>query len=298
MDEEAVARLYRLVLRREPDPEARAAIAARLGKGTLSEAGLLAELVASDEFARVRALDDGIALATQARLAGERPHELVGPAGTDERVIEVPWVLARYRGEPRVLDVGSANGEPAYLAALAAAATEPALGIDLAEANVPGLRMLVGDVRRLPVEASSIDVILCISTLEHVGGDQEIYGVDAERGESGIAEALAEFHRVLSPAGRALVTVPCGAPEDHGWFVQHDRDGWNRLFAEADLYVYDQELYVAGPDGWRAGEDDSAAYGVRGPAASAVLCTELHPGRRRHLAARKLRALVTLPSRG
>ncbi len=30
-------------------------------------------------------------------------------AGSDERVIEIPWVLSRYRGEARVLDVGSAR---------------------------------------------------------------------------------------------------------------------------------------------------------------------------------------------
>jgi hypothetical protein len=39
--------LYRFVLRREPDPEARRQAAARLDAGTLSRAGLLAELVAS-----------------------------------------------------------------------------------------------------------------------------------------------------------------------------------------------------------------------------------------------------------
>jgi SAM-dependent methyltransferase len=294
MDEESVARLYRLALRREPDAEALAAARSRIDAGTLSSSGLLAELVESDEFARVRAIDDGIALATRARVAGERPHALTAPAGTDERVIEIPWVLARYRGEPRVLDLGSANGEPAYLEALAAAAPAEPLGVDLVEAHVPGLRTLVGDLRRLPLDSGSIDVVLCISTLEHVGADQEIYGVEAERDGSGIAAALAEVRRVLAPSGRALVTVPCGADEDHGWFVQHDREGWNRLFAAADLYIHDQELYVAGPGGWRAGDDDTAAYGARGPAASAVLCSELHPGRLRHLALRSARRLVTL----
>jgi len=47
MTEGLVDDLYRFVLRREPDPEARRQAAARLDEGTLSRAGLLAELVAS-----------------------------------------------------------------------------------------------------------------------------------------------------------------------------------------------------------------------------------------------------------
>ena len=97
---------------------------------------------------------------------------------------------------------------------------------------------------------------------------------------------------MLARRGYALVTVPCGAEQDHGWFVQLDREGWNRLFEAADLFVSDQELYVLGRDGWRAGDDDRAAYGERGPAASAVLCSELHPGRLRHAAATRAHELL------
>ena len=59
-----------------------------------------------DWWIRVRVLDDAVAWATAQRAADERPRNLVAPAGTDERPIEIPWCLARYRGEPRLLDVG------------------------------------------------------------------------------------------------------------------------------------------------------------------------------------------------
>jgi SAM-dependent methyltransferase len=284
-----VDELYRLVLGRLPDEEARREATARLAAGTLSRAGLLAELVASAEFVRVRALEDGIALARVARARGERPHVLTAPASADERAIEIPWVLSRYRGEPRVLDVGSANAERVYLEALVEAAPT-VVGLDPAEAAVPGVRVEVGDLRRLPYGDRSLDVVLCVSTLEHVGADNAGYGV--ARGAGGIPEALAELRRVLSRDGYALVTVPCGAEQELGWFVQHGRAGWNRLFANADLFVVDQELYVLGEDGWHAGEDDRAAYGERGPAASAVLCSELHPGRRRHGTRRRVARML------
>src|SRR5205823_5620085 len=155
-----------------------------------------------------------------------------------------------------------------------------------------GLRTEVGDLRRLQFPDRSFDAVLCVSTLEHVGSSQHPYGIEADSTWGGVPEALAEIRRVLTRRGYALVTVPCGAEQDHGWFVQHDREGWNRLFDEADLFVADQELYVLGPEGWRDGDDDGAAYGERGPGASAVLCSELHPGFFRHrLTSRAAQAL-------
>jgi SAM-dependent methyltransferase len=165
------------------------------------------------------------------------------------------------------------------------------VGIDLAPARVAGLRLERADLRDLPFARRSFDAVCCISTLEHVGSSQEPYGIDDGAAAGGVPEALAEIRRVLARGGRALVTVPCGAEQDHGWFVQHRRDAWNRLFARAGFYVSEQELYVLGADGWHAGEDDGAGYGERGPAASAVLCSELRPGRRRHAVAALARRL-------
>jgi SAM-dependent methyltransferase len=287
---EAIDALYRAALRRPADSHSRSEAERRLAAGELTLSDLLVQLVASEEFARLQALDSAIAFARKARANGERPHELTAPVATDERLIEIPWVLARYRGEPRVLDLGSAHAEQTYLDALLEAAPG-AIGVDIAPADIRGLELRAGDLRRLPFVNRSFDVVFCISTLEHVGSSQEPYGVVADSETGGIPEALDEIRRVLAPRGYALVTVPCGRTEDHGWFVQRDRAGWNDLYAAADLYVSDQELYVLGSDGWRAGEDDRLAYGERGPGASAVLCSELHPGRLRHEAARSAHRL-------
>src|SRR5205085_340655 len=81
---------------------------------------------------------------------------LEAPPGTDERAIEIPWALARVRPGDRVLDVGTANAEPAYLAALLARASH-VVGVDLAQADVPGIRTVVADVRDLPFEDGAFD---------------------------------------------------------------------------------------------------------------------------------------------
>ena len=116
-DEDFVDAVFALVLRRDAEPEARERALAKLREGTLSRATLVHELADAPEFERIRLLDDGIAFARGARERGERPRWLQGPPGTDERVVEIPWVLSRLAGN-RALEVGYAFAEPPYLAAL------------------------------------------------------------------------------------------------------------------------------------------------------------------------------------
>jgi len=287
-DEEFVDGLFGFVLRRAPDAEARERALAKLADGTSSRATLLEELVRSDEFERVRLLDDGISFARAARTNRERPRRLQGPPGTDERVIEIPWVLARLR-PGSVLEVGYAFAEPAYLAALVDAKPERLLGADLAEAEVPGMETVKADVRALPFAPGELDQALLVSTLEHIGADNERYGLSdaSDTAHDGMHAALSEIRRVLRPEGSLLVTVPLGEPGDYGWFRQLDARGWTKLFTRAGFFVEEQELYELTEEGWRAAPTFDATgvrYGERGPAASAVLCAELSPHRLRRLA--------------
>jgi SAM-dependent methyltransferase len=272
--EELVRRLYRLCLRRDPEPDALQHAVTKLTDGTLSRATLIRDISTSEEFESVRVLDDAVAFAAWARANGERPRELEAPPGTDERAIEISWCLSRYRGEPRVLDVGYAFAKPAYLAALANLGAPGLVAVDIVEAVVPGVKPILADVRSLPLERKSFDVVFCISTLEHVGAGDDRYGPGLASG--GIDEALRELRRV---GGRVLVTVPCGKPGDYGWFVQDEPNGWRARFRAAGFLVFEDELYGLTSEGWRAAESVAAGvrYGERGPGASAVLCAELHP---------------------
>jgi SAM-dependent methyltransferase len=282
-------RAWRLILHREPDDDA----AGRLERGEVSRARLVRELVESREFERVELLDDGLARARAERLKEGRPRELLAPAWADERAIELPWTLARYRGERRVLDIGYAFAEPAYLEGLAALGAAELVGVDLAEAEVPGLRPVVADVRELPFESGSFDVAFCISTLEHVGRDNAVYSVDAPREEDGDAAALRELHRVLAKDGRLLVSVPTGERDDQGWQLQRTPEDWVGVFEDAGFVVYEDELYIRTPEGWRTatvGEVRGTRYGEH--TAGAVLLAELHPssaGERLRLAVRDAR---------
>ena len=285
-DEEFVEAAFRLVLRRPPDAEARTRALAKLAEGTLSRATLVHELASSEEFVRVRELDDAVALGLGARARGERIRWLQAPAGTDERVVEIPWVLSRVRPSGRVLEVGYAFAEPAYLAGLLRAGLE-LVGADLATREVEGMEGVEADVRELPFSDRSFDQVLLVSTLEHVGADNTVYGLAAESDRGARVEALRELRRVLRRDGSLLVTVPLGEPGDHGWFRQEDGRGWSRLYARGGFFVEEVEAYELLPEGWRAAPEfraEGVRYGERGPAASAVLCADLRPGRLRRLA--------------
>ena len=285
-DADFVERAFRDILRRPADDEARERALTKLADGTLSRATFLHELATAPEAARVRQLDDAIALGLAARARGEPLTWLQAPAGTDERVIEVPWVLSRLLPSGRVLEVGYAFAEAPYLAALLRSGVE-LVGVDLAGRDVEGMERVQADVRDLPLPDASVDQALLVSTLEHVGADNSGYGLEAEEAPASRADALRELGRVLRPRARLLVTVPLGEPGDHGWFRLDDVAGWNGLFASAGLFVEEQEAYELTADGWRAAPGfraEGVGYGDHGPAASAVLCTALSAGRLRRLA--------------
>jgi hypothetical protein len=173
-----------------------------------------------------------------------------------------------------VLDVGYAFAEPAYLRGLASLGARELVGVDLAEAEVAGLRPVVADVRELPFENDSFDLAFCISTLEHVGRDNRIYSVDAPRDTNGDTDALRELGRVAS---RLLVSVPTGVREDHGWQLQRTPDEWIELFEHAGFLVFEDELYVRDNGGWRTGTPSEAREARYARSAGAVLLAELRP---------------------
>src|SRR5205807_1760497 len=122
-----------------------------------------------------------------------------------------------------------------------------------------------------PFPDASFDQVLLVSTLEHIGADNSVYGLEEEGETDGLARlaALRSLARVLRRDGALLVTVPVGEPGDYGWFCQEDEAGWMRLYARAGFFVEERESYELTPEGWRATPDfdpTGVRYGERGPA--------------------------------
>jgi methyltransferase family protein len=281
--------LWQRVLRRPIEPAEREETEARLLAG-MSRSSLLQELATSAEFEHLRRLDDAVAWAAAQRRAGARPRNIEAVPGVDERPIEIPWCLARYAGEERVLDVGYAFAEPMYLEGLTALGAPELVGVDLVEAAVPGLRSVQADLRSLPFRDGEFGLAIAISTLEHVGRDNTQYGL-ADESDDSLDAALRELRRVSE---RLLVTVPTGDGEMLPEQAVYPPADWVARFEAAGFVVWEDELYELRDDGWRSvpALSPGLRYGARGPGASAVLCAELRPrttGARLRLAVRDRR---------
>jgi SAM-dependent methyltransferase len=201
-------------------------------------------------------------------------------AGMTERVIEIPWVISRIRGERSVLDVGTVWALPVYLDAIRAAGVTDLWGVDLVAKPVSGFRMVQADVRALPFDDASFGLVTCISTLEHIGLDVSGYGGLAENERAGDVLALRELARVLAPRGRLLITVPFGRRQQLHWLRQYDQAAWDYLVSQTNLQTSALSYYRYGDvRGWRRvfppDLPDRGFQEVGAPNATGVLCAEL-----------------------
>jgi SAM-dependent methyltransferase len=275
-----VEHAYTTILNRNPSSEEIDLWCAELSSGRRSRGDVLEAFTSSPEAREKSAIE----LAVRQGVEQER-WSIRGEArwpGCSERVVEIPWVLSRCRGARRLLDVGYANASPSYLAALTdsdAMRVGRIYGIDLVGRSVPGLRGAIGNVCVLPLRSRTFDVVTCISTLEHVGADNRRYGVRDDAGSGTAADALAEIARVLAPAGRLLVTIPFGAYENHGWFVQHSERTWLDLVGASDFAIDEHSAFRHTDEGWvdvpHVDEMADLHYADGVPGATGVLCSVL-----------------------
>jgi SAM-dependent methyltransferase len=214
--------------------------------------------------------------ATIGRLATSTEPLAGAGEGLSERVIEIPWVireLASAGGHLRVLDIGTAFAPDAYRWLLVRLDHTVEV-VDLASADLPGIKSHVADVRSLPFASASFDVATCISTLEHIGLDNDHYGI--ESGGDGDVQALRELGRV---ARKVLVTVPAGCDANMGWQRQYSPATFRRTAEQAGLTVERLDVFAHEPgSGWTPAEEASVAnrtYGKGAVAAAASICAEL-----------------------
>jgi SAM-dependent methyltransferase len=183
--------------------------------------------------------------------------------GFDERVVEFPWLFAQGLGG-RVLDAGSAlNHEHILEHALPRVDDLHVVTLAPEPLAFPerGVSYVFADVRDLPYRNGYFDTVVSVSTLEHIGMDNTLYGVAQGRAadpERELLRAANELVRVTAPGGHILVTVPYGQREDHGRLRQFDHADVDALIAglggepSVTVFAYDG-------DGWQVSDLDRAA---------------------------------------
>jgi O-antigen biosynthesis protein len=157
---------------------------------------------------------------TELRATGERfvPHAQHGELVHAEHLVRYR-LAAQLAPSRRVLDV--ACGEGYGTALLAARGARSAVGVDVDEPTITHARLnhreaefVLGDVRELPFEDATFELVVSFETIEHVP--------NAER-------ALVELKRVTAEDGLLLVSTP----NKHQYLVEnefHEREFFHEEF--------------------------------------------------------------------
>jgi len=192
----------------------------------------------------------------------ERAHpERFDPDELGGRLIDVEhraryWWATQVASGKDVLDAASGTGYGSQMLMTAGARSVSAVDLDAEAVEMTARRLgdsavvARADIRELPFDADSFDLVVCWEAIEHV-----------DRGE----RAVAEFHRVLRPGGLALVSSPNPAvyPDGNEHHVHEYRPGELRdLLAQrfAHVATYRQHAWLASvvesgvrPDGAESG---------------------------------------------
>lgn len=216
----------------------------------------------------------------------------------DERVVEYPWLFSRLSADREMmLDAGSVlNFE--FLLELPILENKTIVIYTLEPEGVvskASVSYIYGDLRQTILRDNLFDVIVCISTLEHVGMDNTmLYAQSArfhEARPSDYREVITELKRMLRPAGTLFLTVPYGKYENHGWLQQFDANMMDDVIRLFDPAEFEAVYFKYSEKGWnRASADDCATTAYfdihhqktfdpdYAAAARAVACLELRSG--------------------
>ena len=153
--------------------------------------------------------------------------------GLDERIVEYPYVFSNLsESSLRILDAGSTFNFAPVISHPVFSKKELTIFTAYPEKQNfihKKISYVYGDLRVLPFRDEWFDEVVCMSTLEHIGMDNAIYGYGeetikkADAGENTeYLKAVSELVRVLKRKGKLYITVPFGQKINYGYFQQFD----------------------------------------------------------------------------
>jgi len=138
-------------------------------------------------------------IASKIHIGGERAeHSGKGAATGDVSIGRYREILSEIPDGSIVLDLACGNG---YGSSIIAQRAKKVIGVDISELAIENARQAyqdnadyrVGSATKIPVDDSSIDILVSIATIEHIADDIAF---------------VREAHRVLKPGGKCIVYTP------------------------------------------------------------------------------------------
>jgi len=139
-----------------------------------------------------------------------------------ERIVEYTFVYQSIcslltlsyscRRNIKILDIGCCESN---LAKTLAELGFDVIGIDINYCDICPARLLQANILETEFEPNSFDIILAISTVEHIG--LSCYGQKVQDNNGDII-TMQKIYRWLKPNGIAIITVPYGKPHHPPWF--------------------------------------------------------------------------------
>lgn len=187
--------------------------------------------------------------------------------GFDERCIEYPWLFNRLpKNIAHILDAGSVLNFDVILEQPIFQKAKLDILTLAPEHNCffqKGISYLYHDLRNIPIKDNFYDVVVCLSTLEHVGCDNRIYTADPNYVENkfdDFTKVMQELHRVLKPDGSLFLSVPYGKYKNYGLFQQFDRPLLDQAIAAfGDTKQITETFYKYSEDGWQISTPEACA---------------------------------------
>lgn len=154
----------------------------------------------------------------------------------DERIIEYPWLMSNLPEKSGdLLDAGSSLNHEQILNHQKLSNKKITI-VNLTPEDRcfwQKASYIFVDLRQLAFLDNSFDIVVCISTLEHIGMDNTMIYTKNKKYEESKKEdylrVVSELKRILKPEGVLFITVPFGKYQDFRFFQQFNQNMINQI---------------------------------------------------------------------